>query len=114
MNLRFVFAAVVFGVFLVPFTHAEGGSGDYPRMTLAEAVKQPDETKMSIEGQFLNRHKGEEDEFLFQDAAGESIVVYDSSKGRDITLNKSVIINGEIDKGLIKTEFNLHSVSKGD
>lgn len=74
------------------------------------ARNQPAETRLSIQGQFLNRHRGEEDEFVFQDTENTTIVVFDNSNGRDIRLNEVLVIEGEIDKGLLKTEFNLHQV----
>lgn len=82
----------------------------YPPMTIAEAVKQPDETRMSIEGTFIRQHRGEEDEFVFQDSAGEEIIVYDRKEGQNIRIGVPVIAMGEIDRGILGNEFNLHRV----
>lgn len=90
---------------------AQGGS--YPLMSVEKAAKERDETRMSLEGQFLGQHRGEEDEFRFRDTAGREIVVYDREQGREIRLGVPVVIEGEIDRGKRRPEFNLHRVVYG-
>jgi len=92
------------------FVHSDSGSR-YPRMTLESGVRQADETRMAIEGIFLRQNRGEEDEFVFRDSDGREIVVYDRQAGKNVRFNVPVVINGEIDRGVLRTEFNLHSAA---
>jgi hypothetical protein len=85
-NFTFL-ALIALGASFAFVPSAQANLEAYPRMTLAEAKKQPDESRMSIQGQFLNRHRGEEDEFVFQDTENKKIVVFDNSNGRDKALN---------------------------
>lgn len=90
---------------------AQTAAPAYPRMTIEQASQQRNETTMSIEGTFLRQHRGEEDEFIFRDLAGDEIRVYDRQAGRDVRLNVPVVIEGAIDRGIpLRVEFNLHRV----
>lgn len=104
---------LVFGFGGCVFAQANENADAYPRMTLAEAVEQRDETRMSIEGVFLRQNRGEEDEFVFKDAGGDEIVVYDHQQGRQVRFNVPALVMGAIDRNLLKTEFNLDRVEYG-
>jgi len=92
------------------FAHADNHTS-YPRMNLETAVQEADETRMAIEGIFLRQNGSEEDEFIFKDTDGKEIIVYDAGEGKTVRFDAPVIINGEIDRGLFRAEFNLHSTS---
>lgn len=91
--------------------HGQSNPSAYPLMSVDQASQQRDESRMSLEGVFLRQNRGEEDEFIFRDKAGDEILVYDRNTGREVQLDVPVVIEGAIDRGnLSRTEFNLHRV----
>lgn len=87
-------------------------AGDYPLLPLGEALELRDESRVSVEGSFVERHRGEEDEFVFAGADGGTVVVYDRREGRDIEFGVPVVLFGEVDQGLLgRTEIILHRVA---
>ena len=93
------------------FAQSVRDADSYPLRNIDQAVKMADESRVSLEGVFLRQHRGEEDEFVFEDTQGSDIVVYDRQAGQSIRLNTPVMIFGEVDRGLLKSEINLHSVN---
>jgi|GEM_PF-1283629 len=93
------------------FAQSIHDADSYPLRNIDQAVKMADESRVSIDGAFLRQNRGEEDEFVFEDTQGSDIVVYDRQAGQSIRLNTPAIIFGEVDRGLLKTEINLHSVN---
>ena len=93
------------------FAQSNHNANNYPLRTIDQAVKMADESRVSIDGMFLRQQRGEEDEFIFADSQGSDILVYDRQAGRSIRLNTPVRIFGEVDRGLLKTEINLHSTN---
>lgn len=88
-------------------------SGGYPPMSLEQALQQPDGTQMRLAGQFVSRVGNEEDEFIFREVSGGTLVVYDPREGREVRLGVDVVIEGEIDREYRVPEFNLHRVLTG-
>jgi uncharacterized protein YdeI (BOF family)/predicted peroxiredoxin len=110
MLIPHVFFAVA-ALAIVSAAHGQPNHDAYPLMSVEQAGQQRDESRMSLEGVFLRQNRGEEDEFIFRDKAGDEILVYDRNAGREVPLNVPVIIEGAIDRGiLLRTEFNLHRV----
>jgi uncharacterized protein YdeI (BOF family) len=71
---------------------------NYQRVTIAQAVTLPDDSPVSIAGQFLGPVPGEEDEFTFRDNAGSTILVYAPGRRQaGIVFNTPLVILGRFD-----------------
>jgi len=103
----FIFSAIT----ILAQATAQQSNASFPLMSIEQALDQRDETRMSLQGVFLRQHRGEEDEFIFQDLAGDEILVYDRNAVREVVFNTAVIIEGSIDRGnILRREFNLQRV----
>lgn len=88
---------------------------NYQRVTIAQAVTLPDDTPVSIAGQFLGPIPGESDEFTFRDNAGSSILVYAPGRRQTgIIFNAPLVIFGRFDgENPNLPEINLDRVERG-
>jgi uncharacterized protein YdeI (BOF family) len=88
---------------------------NYQRVTIAQAITLPDETAVSIVGQFLGPVPGEEDEFTFRDTAGSQILIYAPFRRQaGIVFNVPLIIFGRFDgENPSLPEINLDRVESG-
>lgn len=80
-------------------------------ISIKEALKLNDDTKVVLEGKIKSHIKSDKYEFI--DKNGDVIVVeIDNNKWGNITANedKPLRIRGEIDKDLMKTEIDVDSV----
>jgi uncharacterized protein YdeI (BOF family)/predicted peroxiredoxin len=111
MNYRYLLLLSALSISGACFAQSNHNANDYPLRTIDQAVKMADESRVSLDGIFLRQERGEEDEFIFADSKGSDILVYDRQAGRSIRLNTPVRIFGEVDRGFLKTEINLHSTN---
>ncbi|WP_459813323.1 NirD/YgiW/YdeI family stress tolerance protein [Campylobacter concisus] len=80
-------------------------------ISVKEALKPNDDTKVVLEGKIKSNIKSDKYEFI--DKNGDVIVVeIDNNKWGNITVNEDtpLRIRGEIDKDLMKTEIDVDSV----
>lgn len=80
-------------------------------ISVKEALKLNDDTKVVLEGKIKSHIKSDKYEFI--DKNGDVIVVeIDNNKWGNITVNEDtpLRIRGEIDKDLMKTEIDVDSV----
>ncbi len=69
------------------------------RVTVAQAIQLPDETAVSVSGQFTQAVPGEEDEFIFRDSTGQVLVYVAKAPLRsEVTIGRQVVIFGRVDR----------------
>lgn len=86
----------------VPVTGFKGPVSGSSASTVAEALKLPDKSRLSLTGNIVSRLAGSKNEYVFKDASGE-IQVEISDKvfrraGAEITPETNVRISGKMDK----------------
>ena len=80
-------------------------------ISVKEALKLNDDTKVVIEGKIKSHIKS--DKYEFADKNGDTIVVeIDNNKWGNVTANEDTLlrIRGEVDKELTKTKIDVDSV----
>lgn len=76
-----------------------GPDGSVPAViTIQEALKLSDNTRVTLQGQIVNKLGDEK--YTFKDATGEVVIEIDDEdwKGINVTPENTLIISGEIDK----------------
>lgn len=84
--------------------------GTLPATSVTDALKQKDDTPVTLEGHITEHlHK---DKYLFADKTGTITVEIDHEdwKGIDVTPADTVRIRGEVDKGWYDTEIDVDSI----
>ena len=76
-------------------------------MTVAEALKMGDDTAVVLEGQ-IEKSLGKE-QYVFKDASGSVIIEIDNDdwRGLTVTPQDTIIIKGEVEKDMFKTEIDV-------
>lgn len=92
----------------------QGGFMD-PSMTVisvAQAEKMKDDSRVILRGQIEKRIKG--DNYLFKDSSGSIKVDIDDDKWNGVTVGPqdTVEIVGEVDKGWTETEIDVKKITK--
>ena len=79
--------------------------------TVAEALKLGDDTAVVLEGK-IEKSLGKE-KYVFSDNTGSVTVEIDNEdwRGQKVTPNDTVVIQGEIDKDLFKTEIDVDVIT---
>ena len=80
-------------------------------ISVKEALKLNDDTKVVLEGKIKSHIKS--DKYEFADKNGDTIVVeIDNNKWGNVTANEDTLlrIRGEVDKELTKTKIDVNSV----
>ena len=80
-------------------------------ISVKEAIKLNDDTKVVLEGKIKSHIKS--DKYEFADKNGDTIVVeIDNNKWGNVTANEDTLlrIRGEVDKELTKTKIDVDSV----
>ncbi len=83
---------------------------DMKPMSVAEALKLPDDAYVTLSG-YITKRLGD-DEYSFTDGTNNIIVKIDDDvwKGQTITPKDKVLITGEVDKELIKSKLEVKSL----
>lgn len=90
-----------------------GGFIDINTVTVEQAKGLPDDAYVTIQGNIIQ--KTGDEEYVLQDAAGNTIAVEiddDDWDGVDVSPNDLVEIQGQIDKGWTTVEIDVDTVSK--
>lgn len=90
-----------------------GYTGDGARqVTVAEALKMPDDAWVSLTGK-IDRQIGDE-KYQFSDGTGTIIVEIDDEDWRGLSVgpNDTVIIQGEVDRELTRREIDVKHIVK--
>ena len=97
--------------------HHKGGgyqNSAMPVSTVAEVLVMEDDAPVKVSGKLTKQVKG--DKYQLEDPSGTIIVEIESEawNGNTITETDEIIIYGEVDKDMSKTEIDAKSVMKKD
>lgn len=79
-------------------------------ITVADALKMGDDTAVVLEGQ-IEKSLGKE-QYVFKDATGSVTIEIDDDDwhGRTVTPQDTIIIKGEVEKDMFKTEIEVDTI----
>lgn len=107
----FVLAASVSVEAFAQMSNAGGFDGPaMPAVTVADALNMSDDSAVVLVGK-IGQNLGNE-KYLFKDASGEITVEIDNEDWRGLTVKPEdvIVIEGEVDKDMFKTEIDVNSV----
>lgn len=88
------------------------GPDGTPKVTVAEALKMRDDSKVTLTGKIVKRLGPEK--YEFSDGSGSITVEIDNEdwRGLNVGSDDMVIIHGEIDREFNRREIDVESISK--
>lgn len=106
----------VLTVFLILISNAgcvfAGGNGQAEKYSVAKALKQPDDTYVTVQGNIIKKIAS--DKYLFKDVSGTITVEIDNEKlgNIDVSEKDTLELTGEIERKFNSVHLDVDSVRK--
>lgn len=109
MKKIFIVTLLLFGISNV---FAAGFSGQSDKTSIVEALKRPDDSYVTIEGNIVKKLSS--DKYLFKDATGSITVEIDNEKWGNIDVSEKDVLelSGEIERKINSIHLDVDTIKK--
>jgi len=110
--MKKIFLLALLAIFSILGVFAAGFNGSTVGYSVAEALKRPDDSYITVKGNIIKRISS--DKYLFKDATGTMTVEIDNEKWGNLDISETDILelSGEIEKKFNSTHLDVDTVKK--
>jgi uncharacterized protein (TIGR00156 family) len=110
--MKKIFMVALLSLFGISNVFAGGFSGHADKTSIAEALKRPDDSYVTVEGNIVKKISS--DKYLFKDASGSMTVEIDNEKWGNLDVSEKDILelSGEIEREFNSVHLDVDTVKK--
>ncbi len=110
--MKKIFIITLLLIFNISNVFAAGFNGQTVKSSVAEALKHPDDSYVTVEGKIIKKLSS--DKYLFKDATGSMTVEIDSEKwgNMDVSEKDTLELSGEIERKFNSIHLDVDTIKK--